>query len=283
MNVLTIDRQAAILRALCEGNSIRGTARLVGCSKDTVSALLKVVGAHCKNYHDRFVRGVESKRVQADELWSFVGCKEARLYDDERGQGRGDVWTWTALDQDSKLIVSYRIGNRDARNAEAFMLDLKDRLASRIQLTTDGLTLYLRAVEKAFQWNGVDYAQLVKIYGQPVEESRRYSPAECIGIEKHWVTGQPIEEDVSTSHVERHNLTVRMQSRRYTRLTNAFSKKVEFHLYATALFVMHYNFCRVHQTLTRARSGVHVTPAMAAGLTDRVWTVADLLALLKGE
>jgi IS1 family transposase len=283
MNVLTSDRQAAILRALCEGSSIRATARMVGCSKDTVQALLKAVGAHCKNYHDRFVRGVSPNRVQADELWSFVGKKDKRATFSDKREGRGDVWTWTALDQDSKLMIAYRVGQRDAKNAEAFMADLKDRLSERIQLTTDGLSLYLRAVEKAFKWNGIDYAMLVKIYGTPLGDERRYSPAECIGAEKHWVMGQPKEADVSTSHVERTNLTVRMQARRYTRLTNAFSKKVEFHLYATALFFMFYNYCRKHETLTRANRGIHTTPAMAVGLTNRVWTVYDLLDLLQGK
>ena len=282
-NVLVADKQAAILRALCEGNSIRATARMIGCSKDTVAALAKIVGAHCKNHHDRFVRGLSAQRVQVDELWSFVGKKDKRATLQDKAEGRGDCWTWTALDQDAKLLVSYRVGLRDVRNADAFMLDLKDRLATRIQLTSDGLTLYLRAVERAFKWSGIDYAMLVKVYGGAVEEGRRYSPAECIGAQKHWVMGQPKQDDVSTSHVERSNLTVRMQARRYTRLTNAFSKKVEFHLYATALFVTYYNFCRSHQTLTKAAKGVHTTPAMAAGLTDRVWTVQDILNLLQGD
>lgn len=282
-NVLTSDKQAQIIKALCEGLSIRGTARLVGCSKDTVQALLKVVGAHCKNHHDRFVRNVEARSVQADELWSFIGKKDRRASLADKREGRGDCWTWSALDQDLKLVIAYRFGHRDARNATAFISDLKDRLATRIQLTTDGLPLYLRAVEKAFKWDGVDYAMLVKIYGKPVEGHHRYSPPVCDGAEKHWVMGQPNTEDVCTSHIERQNLTVRTQSRRYTRLTNAYSKKVEFHLYATALFFAHYNFCRVHQALTKLAGGVHTTPAMAAGLSDRVWTVRDLLALLQGN
>ncbi len=282
-NVLPFEKQAQIIKALCEGMSIRGTARFVGCSKDTVQALLRVVGAHCKNHHDRFVTGVAASQVQCDELWSFVGLKDKRAKISDRREGRGDVWTWTALDRDSKLAIAYRVGQRDARTAYAFMSDLKDRLNGRTQLTTDGLTLYLRAVERAFKWNGIDYAMLIKIYGQPSDAERRYSPAECIGAEKHWVRGDPDDAEVSTSHVERHNLTVRMQSRRYTRLTNAFSKKIEFHLYATALFFTHYNFCRIHQTLTKASKGVHTTPAMAAGLTDRVWSVADILNLLQGK
>lgn len=282
-NVLDTDKQARIILALCEGNSIRATARMVGCSKDTVSALLKVVGAHCKNHHDRFVTGLAAQNVQVDELWSFVGKKDKRASFTDKAEGMGDCWTWTALDRDSKLMVAYRVGNRDARTAEAFLQDLKDRLANRIQLTSDGLSLYLRAVEKAFRWDGVDYAMLVKVYGAAMEDARRYSPAECIAAEKHWVMGQPKEEAVSTSHVERSNLTVRMQTRRYTRLTNAFSKKVEYHLYATALFFTYYNFCRKHQTLTKQANGVHQTPAMVAGLTDRVWTVYDILNLLQGN
>lgn len=283
-NILATEKQAAILKALCEGNSIRGTARLVGCSKDTVQALLRVVGAHCKNHHDRFVQNVSARRVQCDELWSFVGKKDKRVSFEDKREGRGDVWTWTALDQDSKLAIAYRVGQRDARNAEAFIGDLKERLAERIQLTTDGLSVYLRAVENAFKWNGIDYAMLVKIYGQPMDSERRYSPSEYVTSEKQWIMGQPKHEDVSTSHVERSNLTVRMQSRRYTRLTNAFSKKVEYHLYATALFFMHYNYCRPHTTLTKEHPRHYrTTPAMAAGLADRVWKVEDILALLDGR
>ncbi len=281
-NVLDRSKQIQILRALCEGNSIRATARLVGVSKDTVQKLLRIVGAHCKNYHERHVVNVEAKSVQADEIWSFVGCKEAQLYDDERGLGRGDVWTWTALDHDSKLIISYRVGNRDMANAEAFMLDLSERLSHRVQLTTDGLYMYFRAVEKAFKWNGVDYAMLIKIYGSNSAE-RRYSPAKVLGIEKNVIMGNPKEADISTSYVERQNLSMRMANRRFTRLTNAFSKKVEYHLYAVALYFMHYNYCRKHQTLTKAANGVHTTPAMAAKLTDHVWSISDLLDLLHGN
>lgn len=259
---------------------------MCGVAKRTVSNLLRDVGAHCKNYHDRFVTGVEAERVQADEIWSFVGCKERQVPKDEKGQGRGDVWTWTALDQDSKLLIAYRVGSRDAANAMLFMEDLHDRLATRIQLSTDGLTLYLRAVETVFGWNKVDYAQLVKIYGasgDPSDASRRYSPAVCLGAERKWVMGNPSEADVCTSHVERANLTMRMGMRRFTRLTNAFSKKVEYHLYSVALFAMHYNFVRPHTTLTKGRGGIRTTPAMAAGLATRPWTCEDLVNLLQGE
>lgn len=284
MKTLHIDKQAAILRSLVEGNSIRSTCRITGAAKGTVSNLLKVVGAHCKNHHDRFVRGVESERIQADEIWSFAGCKQknVKLGDVERG----DVWTWTALDSDSKLMVAYRVDDRSLEAAMAFMADLAPRITTRCQLTTDGLSMYLPAVESAFGWNGVDYAMLVKQYG-PIhaerEAARRYSPAECVGAEKKWVMGRPDMRDVSTSHVERQNLTMRMGMRRFTRLTNAFSKKVEFHLYAVALHFTYYNYCRPHTTLTKANRGIHTTPAMAAGLTDRVWTVYDILNLLHGD
>ena len=282
MNILSTAKQIAVLKALAEGCSIRATARLVGCSKDTVQALLRVVGAHCKNHHDRFVRGLLCTRVQCDEIWSFVQKKERSVTPEEKAQGRGDCWTWTGLCQDSKLFIGYRVGQRDAPNADAFMADIADRLALRPQVTTDGLHFYFQAVEQAFTWGGCDYAQLIKIFGAAVDMDRRYSPPTCTGIDKRWVMGHPKEEDVTTSHVERNNLTIRMQSRRYTRLTNAFSKRVEYHLYATALFVTVYNFARVHRTLTQARQGVHTTPAMAAGIADRVWRMEDVLNLLQG-
>jgi IS1 family transposase len=278
MNKLSTERQAAVIRALCEGNSIRATGRITGTAKGTIQTLLRNVGAHAKNFHDRTVREVAAKRVQVDELWSFVGMKEKRATFDDKAEGRGDVWTWYALDQDAKLIISYRVGNRDARTAHAFMQDLADRLANRVQLTSDGLTLYLSAVERAFKWGGVDYSQLIKIYGQPVEGQTRYSPPECIGADKHWVMGNPKPEDICTSHVERMNLTTRMQVRRFTRLTNGFSKKLEYHLYAVALHVMWVNFCRPHQTLSEGKR--RITPAMAAGLADRVWGAEDILKLL---
>lgn len=262
VNQLSAEKRAMILRALV-------AARMTGTSKNTVSRLLKIVGAHCKNYHDRFVRDVTCKRIQCDEIWSFVGAKEKNVPDDEKGDGRGDAWTWTALCRDSKLLLAYRIGRRDAPTAAAFVEDLADRLVHRVQLTTDGLRLYLRAVEKAFGWFGADYAMLIKMYGQDQrEDSRRYSPAVCTGTEKVAVMGVPDMNDVCTSHVERHNLDMRMSMRRFTRLTNAFSKKVEFHLYAVALHAMHYNSCRPHGTLTQKAGGVKTTPAM--GLVWRI-------------
>lgn len=283
MNRLSEEKQAMILRALCEGNSIRATARMVGCAKRTVSNLLRDVGAHAKNYHDRFVTDLDAKRVQCDEIWSFVGAKERNVPKGQKGDDRGDVWTWTALDQDSKLLISYRIGCRGLPTALPFMDDLRSRLTERVQLSTDGHGVYLKAVELAFGWYQVDYAMLVKIYGQTSEGQRRYSPPECIGAEKKQVMGYPKEEDVCTSHVERQNLTMRMHMRRFTRLTNAFSKKVEYHLYAVALHTMYYNFVRPHTTLTKAAGGIKTTPAMAAGIADRPWTVEGLLGLLQGK
>jgi IS1 family transposase len=278
MNQLPMERQAAIVRALVEGNSLRATARMTGTSKNTVSKLLRDLGAHCKNHHDRMVRGVSCKRVQCDEIWAFCGSKEKNTTPEKKAEGNGDVWTWTAICQDSKLIVSYLVGDRDAPTAREFVEDLAGRLANRIQLTTDGMRLYLTAVEKAFGWGKVDYAMLVKLYGPG--DSGRYSPAVCLGADKVPVMGSPNEADISTSHVERNNLTMRMQMCRFTRLTNAFSKKVECHLYAVALHFAFYNYCRPHMTLTKKRGGMHTTPAMAAGLTDRVWTVEDLLGLM---
>ncbi len=268
-----------------EGNSLRATARLTGTSKNTVAGILKIVGAHCKNYHDRFTRDVACKRVQCDEIWAFCGAKEKNAKPEKKAEGWGDVWTWAALCQDRKLLVAYGVGDRDAPTANAFVEHLEDRLSNRIQLTTDGLKLYLRAVEDAFGWARVDYGMLVKIYGPGPESeaSRRYSPARYIATEKVVVMGKPDMQQASTSHVERNNLTMRMQMRRFTRLTNAFSKKVECHLYAVALHAMYYNYCRSHQTLTKKRGGMHTTPAMAAGLADRPWTVEDLLALLDGR
>jgi IS1 family transposase len=282
MNLLSTDARVRVLLALVEGNSIRATVRQTGVAKGTILALLRDVGAHCKNYHDRFVRGVNAKRVQADEIWSFVGAKDRNIAPADKGHGRGDVWTFTAMDADSKLMIAYRLGTRDARVAMPFMLDLADRLAGRVQLTTDGHQMYALAVENAFGWNGCDYAQLVKIFGPSPESERRYSPSVIVRAEKEWVMGQPDMDRVSTSYVERQNLTMRMQMRRFTRLTNAFSKKLENHRYAVALHFMHYNFCRAHATLTKER-GVRTTPAMAAGLATEIWPVERILELLRGD
>jgi IS1 family transposase len=272
MNRLPLSKRVQIVAALCEGNSLRATERMCDVSINTVTKLLVDLGAACARYHDEHVRGVRAQRVQCDEIWAFCGAKEKNVYDDERGYGRGSIWTWTALDADSKLIVGYHVGLRDAACAQHFMKDVAARLATRVQLTTDGLRAYLAAVDGAFGVD-VDYAQLVKIYGDAPTDEARYSPPACIGIEMRPVMGAPEIESISTSFVERQNLTIRMSSRRFTRLTNAFSKKVENHEHAVALHFQHYNFCRVHKTL-------RVTPAMAAGLSDHVWSYEELLSLV---
>jgi IS1 family transposase len=281
MNRLSAERRTAVIHALVEGNSIRATCRLTGTAKGTVLRLLTEIGEACWRFHDRAVRGLKAKRIQCDEIWSFTYGKARNLPDELQGRkGFGDTWTWVGIDADSKLAVSWLVGDRDADVGLVFLRDLASRLANRVQLTTDGHNAYLTAVEAAFGWNRVDYAMLVKLYGPGLETDRGYSPPRCVGADKHWVMGRPIGKDVCTSHVERQNLTMRMQMRRFTRLTNAFSKKVENHAHAVALHFVHYNFCRVHQTLTKAAKGVYRTPAMAAGLTDHVWTVADIVGLL---
>jgi len=272
MNFLDNETRARVLGCLVEGNSIRATCRLTGASKGAVLRLLASIGAACREYHDKNVRGLKCRRVQCDEIWSFVGAKDKNVLPDEEGFGRGSVWTWTALDSESKLIVGYHIGTRDAGCAYEFMQDLASRLSGRIQLTTDGHKAYLGAVFDAFGAD-IDYAMLVKLYGEVPAGAARYSPPQCIGANLTPIVGSPDMAHVSTSHVERQNLTMRMSMRRFTRLTNAFSKKVQNLEFAVALHFMHYNYCRVHQTL-------RVTPAMAAGLTDHVWELADLIALI---
>src|SRR5256885_2391669 len=281
MNKLPAERRCAIISALVEGNSVRATCRLTGAAKGTVLRLLAEIGTACTAFHDRTVRGIKARRVQCDEIWSFTYAKPRNLPAAlQRRPGLGDTWTWVGIDGETKLAVSWLVGRRDAGEALRFMRDLASRLATRVQLTTDGHNAYLQAVESAFGWNGVDYAMLVKLYGPGLETDRGYSPPRCVGAQKHWVMGRPDENHVSTSYVERQNLTIRMQMRRFTRLTNAFSKKLENHAHAVALHFVHYNFCRPHQTLTKRARGIYRTPAMAAGLTDRVWTVADIVALL---
>lgn len=236
---------------------------------NTALKLLPEVGSACADYHDRMVHGLKSKRVQCDEIWSFCYAKEKYVPADKKGKfGYGDVWTWVAIDADTKFVIGYMVGNRGLRTAQIFMDDLKSRLANRVQLTTDGLRVYLQAVEGAFGAD-IDYAMLVKIYAASQEETR-YSPAECIACERQPIMGKPDIKHVSTSYVERQNLTMRMQMRRFTRLTNGFSKKVENHAYHIAMHYMYYNFCRIHKTL-------RVTPAMEAGLTDHVWTIHRML------
>lgn len=281
MNRLSAERRARVIQALVEGNSVRATCRMTGTAKGTVLRLLAEIGAACSAFHDRTVRGIKAKRVQCDEIWSFTYAKQRNVRPEMQGRsGIGDTWTWVGLDSDSKLAIAWRVGDRGPVTAVPFVKDLASRLAGRVQLTTDGHSVYLTAVEQAFGWNGVDYSMLVKLYASDRGAGSRYSPPVCVGADKTWVMGNPVLEDVSTSHVERQNLTIRMQMRRFTRLTNAFSKKVENHAHAVALHFVHYNFCRPHQTLTRAAKGIHRTPAMAAGLTDHVWTVRDIVALL---
>ena len=279
MNKLDARTRALILRCLVEGNSIRATARLADVSKVTVNKLLVDAGKACAKYHDENVVGVRAARVQCDEIWSFTYAKQKNVADAKAApEGAGDTWTWTALDSDTKLVISYMVGARDSEYAMAFMDDLRGRLANRVQLTTDGHKPYLEAVEGAFGGE-IDYAMLVKHYGEPTGQKgneRKYSPADCTGTRKVKISGEPVRADVSTSHVERQNLTMRMHMRRFTRLTNAFSKKVENHQYAVALHFMYYNFARVHQTL-------RVSPAMAAGVSDRLWSVEDIVGLVEAQ
>jgi IS1 family transposase len=253
---------------------------MVRVSRTTVLKLLVEVGELCSIYQDHRLRNLGCRRLEIDELWAFVGAKARRATQ----PGHGDIWTFTAIDAESKLMVSWLVGAREPEVAHGFMQDVAARLANRVQITTDGHHMYLSAVEGAFSYWGVDYAMLVKRYGlAPDDDRRRYSPPVCLGTDKTAVLGKPDPSKVSTSYVERANLTIRMQSRRYTRLTNAFSKKAENHAHAFALFAMYYNFCRAHMTLTRDAGGVHTTPAMAAGVAGRVWKVEDVLALLDPE
>ena len=271
MNRLDKSRQTQVVAALVEGNSIRATVRMTGVAKNTVAKLLADMGCACAVYHNSYVRNVRVRRLQCDEIWSFIGAKAKNVAPEKKLEGWGDIWTWTALDSDTKLCVSYLVGGRDAGWAKEFMDDCASRIRGRVQITTDGNRVYLDAVENAFGMD-VDYAQLQKIYGAVLENETRYSPAKCIGCDMKVMSGDPDPKHISTSYVERQNLTMRMQMRRFTRLTNAFSKKVDNHRHAVALHFMYYNFCRVHQTL-------RVTPAMESGLTDHVWTLEDLLSL----
>jgi IS1 family transposase len=278
MNRLSTKQRAQIVGALVEGNSIRATCRMTGASKNTVTKLLSDLGLVCSIYMDRSMRDLPCERIQADEIWSFCYSKQKNVPAGKRGEfGYGDVWTWVALDADTKLVPSYRVGPRDLQEANVFMVDVAKRMRDRIQLTTDGYRMYLSAVENAFG-NEVDYAQLIKIYGRTGNDkqaSTRYSPGVCIGADSFAVTGSPDPDHVSTSHVERQNLTMRMSMRRFTRLTNAFSKKVENLTAAVSLHFMHYNYVKVHGSLGGK------TPAMAAGISDHVWTLPELVGLLE--
>ncbi len=274
MNKLSKERQTQIISALVEGNSLRATARMCHADVHTVQWLLEDVGRACAEYQDKTLRNLTSKRIQCDETWSFCYAKEKNVPQELKGKfGFGDVWTWVAMDADTKLIVCWNVGGRNAYHAQQFMHDVASRLSNRVQLTTDGHRAYLDAVDLAFG-NDIDYAMLVKLYSSDRGKGEvRYSPAECTGCRSVRVKGNPQYQHVSTSFVERQNLTMRMQMRRFTRLTNGFSKKIDNHMAAIALHYMHYNFCRVHQTL-------RVTPAMEAGLTDHVWSVEDVVGLL---
>jgi IS1 family transposase len=259
---------------------------MTGVAKGTVLKLLAELGAACSEYQDKTLQNLPCRDIQCDEIWSFVGAKEKNVPKEKRGPGRGDCWTWTALCADTKLIACWHVGRRDALAARAFVEELASRLAHRVQLTTDGHKPYLKAVEDAFGWNGVDYAMLDKLYDMPstdagsIEARRRYSPANVVGTDRKVIMGNPNMDKVSTSYVESHNLTMRMRNRRLTRLTNGYSKKWENHMHAMSLYMMAYNFLHVHHTLTKARNGVHTTPAMAAGVADHVWKVEEIVALL---
>jgi IS1 family transposase len=274
MNRLTTAERGRIVGALVEGNSLRATARITGFARMTVEKLLRELGAACAKMQDEKFRNLPCKRIQCDEIWSFVYAK-AKNVTAKIAEGHpdaGDVWTWTAIDADTKLVPSWLVGSRDADSASAFVSDLASRLRNRVQLTTDGYKVYLGAVEDAFGGD-IDYAMLVKLYGASGENETRYSPAKCLGCIPMDVTGDPDPKHVSTSYVERQNLTMRMHMRRFTRLTNAFSKKVDNHAHSVALHYAYYNFVKIHQTL-------RVTPAMAAGVTNRLWEISDLVALL---
>lgn len=273
MNKLDNAKRAEIVRCLVEGNSIRATVRMTGVAKNTVAKLLVDLGLACAKYQDEHLRKLPCRRVQCDEIWSFVGAKQKNVSEEKMDNGWGDIWTWTAIDADTKLVPCWMVGQRGLETASEFISDLASRLSHRVQLTTDGHRPYLNAVEDAFGGD-IDFAQLVKIYGSSGDSQTRYSPGQCIGIASNTVTGTPDPKHISTSFVERQNLTMRMSMRRFTRLTNAFSKKLENHMAAIALHFMHYNFVRVHQTL-------RVTPAMEAGVANHIWSIEEIVALLE--
>jgi IS1 family transposase len=270
-----MELKTRVVAAIVEGNSIRSTVRMTGVSKNSVINLLLNLANVCAQYHDKHVRGLRVRRLQCDEIWAFCGAKARNVSVEKKQEGWGDVWTWTAIDADTKLCVSYLVGGRDTGWATDFMLDCSERIVGRPQITTDAHKPYLKAVEEAFGGNA-DYAMLHKVYGASSEPEHRYSPATCIGCDMKTVSGIPDPAHVSTSYVERQNLSMRMGIRRFTRLTNGFSKKIENHCAAVALWFMYYNFCRVHQTL-------RVTPAMEAGLSNHPWTIEELLGLIRYE
>ena len=273
MNKLPLEKRTQIINLLVEGNSLRSTSRIADVSINTVTKLLVDTGKACEKFHNENVINVTSKRVQCDEIWSFVYAKDKNASEEMKLEGKaGDAWTWVGIDADSKLVISWYVGNRDADSANYFMQDVAVRLRNRVQLTTDGLRAYLDAVENAFEYR-IDFAQLIKLYGQDsMKGEKKYSPAECIGAKKTRVMGNPDPKHISTSYIERQNLTMRMGMRRFTRLTNAFSKKIENHCYAIALHFVYYNFVRIHKSL-------RVTPAMEAGLTKKLMSIEDMVRL----
>jgi IS1 family transposase len=273
MNKLPIDKRVQIITCLVEGMSLRATSRLADVSINTVSKLLVDVGRACDKFHHNMIRGIAAKRVQCDEIWSFVYSKQKNVPEGMEDYA-GDVWTWVGIDADTKLVISWMIGSKDAESGKVFIEDLASRITNRIQLTTDGHHAYLEAVDAAFD-RFIDYAMLVKIYGNGESGKRaekKYSPAECVGTEKKIISGNPNPKHISTSYIERQNLTMRMHMRRFTRLTNGFSKKIENHAYAIALHFVYYNFVKLHKTL-------RVTPAMGAGITKRFMSIEDVVRL----
>ncbi|MFC1869897.1 IS1 family transposase [Chloroflexota bacterium] len=278
MNKLSIERQAQVIKVLCEGNSIRSTARITDTAINTVINILRRTGDACAKYQDIHLRNLPCKTIQCDEIWSFCYAKQKNVPEKNQGRfGYGDVWTWTAIDADTKLVPSWMVGLRDASCADIFIKDLQSRLANRVQLTTDGYKVYLNAIEDTFGAS-IDYAMLVKLYGTEPAGEARYSPAKCTGVNHRTVTGNPDPKLISTSFAERQNLTMRMSMRRFTRLTNAFSKKIENHTYAIALYFMHYNFVRPHKSLANPYPR---TPAMAAGVSDHFWTIEEIVKLIE--
>jgi IS1 family transposase len=277
MNKLSLNRQAQIIKVLCEGNSIRSTARITDTAINTVVKLLREVGAACLEYQDNNLRNLSCQRIECDEIWSFCYAKAKNVPRNKQGQfGYGDVWTFVAIDADTKLTLSWLVGLRELEYAHAFAKDIKARLSNRVQLTTDGHRMYYEAVRNAFG-NDIDYAMLVKYYGNEQDEFGRYSPPKCTQAKAKLVNGSPDMTKVSTSYIERQNLTMRMGMRRFTRLTNAFSKKLENHEYALALYFMNYNFARPHKSLSKASP---TTPAMAMGLSNHVWTTEEIVKLI---
>lgn len=272
MNKLSTQDRAKIIGLMVEGMSIRAISRTTGASKNTIVKLLADAGRACSEYQDKNLRNLSSKRLQLDEIWSFVGVKEKNATAEQKAAGFGDIWTWTAIDADTKLIPSWYVGARDTVAATEFVGDLASRLKNRVQITSDGHKPYLEAIDQAFGID-VDYAMLVKIYGHPTGSEKTYSPPECVGIERRRVTGNPDKKHVSTSYAERANLSIRMGLRRFTRLTNAFSKKVENHIHALSIYFMHYNYVRIHQTL-------RTTPAQAAAVTDKLWELEDIVRVV---